>query len=249
MRHAPLLILASAFLFASAARAERVLVPIAINGELRGEYGSIFRSQLAISNASPESVRILGAGGSCDVSGCDPRGGVGPNATAYFDEYGTLLDVSDEDGGKLRYILRVYDLSRRYSTWGSSIPVVREQEAFSGSFGITDIPNEDGFRSMLRVYSFSESRGGEFRLRVYGVPAVTNIPSSPDVLIADTTYSFAKTPVTLAPVVELPLRTFFTGQPYGRFRVEIEPISVELRLWAVASVTNNETQHITILTP
>lgn len=249
MRYRSLLVLLATVLCASAVSAERVLVPIAIDVELHGEYGSVFRSQLTITNASPDVIFILGAGGLCQTNNCDPRGGLAGNTTYHYDLYSTLLQVPDEDAEKLRYTLRVFDVSRQYSTWGTAIPVVREQEAFNGTFGITDIPNQEGFRSRLRVYSFSETAAGGFTLRVYGIPNNTNIPLGPDILIAEQEYPFTTTPETVAPVVELPLGTFFAGQPYTRFRVEITPTSPELQLWGMASVTHNQTQHITVLTP
>jgi hypothetical protein len=32
-------------------------------------------------------------------------------------------------------------------------------------------------------------------------------------------------------------------------RIVLDPVSADLRFWAFVSVTNNETQHVTVITP
>jgi hypothetical protein len=35
----------------------------------------------------------------------------------------------------------------------------------------------------------------------------------------------------------------------ARARIEIEPTLPDMRVWAFVSITNNETQHVTLVTP
>jgi hypothetical protein len=42
---------------------------------------------------------------------------------------------------------------------------------------------------------------------------------------------------------------FPTASQYSRLRIEIEPLAGTTRYWAFVSITNNETQHVTLVTP
>src|SRR5438105_3909947 len=52
--------------------------------------------------------------------------------------------------------LRVQDVSREARTWGTTVPVVRERDAFTGRLQLLDVPVDDRFRVALRVYDFDE---------------------------------------------------------------------------------------------
>jgi hypothetical protein len=92
-------------------------------------------------------------------------------------------------------------------------------------------------------------------MRVYSVDPARYFPrnSNSDTLLSETTPVFAVPSdgggTTSCPAfIEISLSTLpqLTGQQ--RIRVEIEPL-VANKYWAVASVTHNDTQHVTVITP
>jgi hypothetical protein len=50
--------------------------------------------------------------------------------------------------------LRVRDVSRQLSTWGTQVPVVRRADAFFDRLDLVNVPRDAGFRNTLRVYEF-----------------------------------------------------------------------------------------------
>ncbi len=110
----------------------------------------------------------------------------------------------------------------------------------------------------LRVYSLDGTQPATVRVSVYGIKAVLGLDIVPDVLLG---------------VREFPLRTVSTSDPSGdvltipgflelsqldfiapaggfdRLRIDVLPVSPGTRIWAFVSVTNNETQHVTIIAP
>ena len=81
-------------------------------------------------------------------------------------------------------------------------------------------------------------------------------PSQPDALVAEYLVPFAyhALPSSREAVYEPGYAEFslwnrpeLTG--YDRVRLVISPEGEDLRFWAFAAVTNNETQHVTAITP
>ena len=110
--------------------------------------------------------------------------------------------------------------------------------------------HSDRFRSMLRVYDVDARDNAIVEVRFYTL--TTNE------LLATTRSSLvSRTPASQFPVPFYPgyaqLSAFETllPKPVGTtaLRIEIVPVTPGLRYWAFVSVTNNETQHFTTITP
>lgn len=150
-------------------------------------------------------------------------------------------------GANATFNVRIQDLSRESLTWGTEIPVVREADVFTGTLTLINIPTDDRFRCALRVYDFDGASRNTVRLRVYASDETTpaaeiQLTLSTPSGIDDSTYpGYAQIGSLMDAYPQL--RSASTA------RVEITPLTSGARIWAFVSVTNNETQHVTTITP
>ena len=141
--------------------------------------------------------------------------------------------------------LRVQDVSRQSETWGTEIPVVRESDALTGATDLMDIPLGPEFRSLLRIYDFAPGVHA-VRMRMFRLPDEME-PADADPLIAEWELTLGHGGDPRFPgYAQLMLPTTVVGE---RVRAEIAPLAEGMRFWAFVSVTNNATQHITVITP
>lgn len=249
----------------------RVLVPVWVENPIPGANGSIWTTNLSVLyHGSRPATLIEGFDSECISSPCPlsppgitfmPRftwvgdGGVAPTR---------FLFVLTEDLPDLSFALRVAEQSRLASTWGFTIPVVTEQEAFTGPVNLLDLPTEGDFRTMLRVYDFDPethaSTPAAVRVRLYAHNPTVKVAGShfgtkpQDSLLFERDYTFRYAPEHRLDVtpgyLEVPAIERLAPLPAGmRLRIEVSPITPGLRFWAFASVTHNETQQITVALP
>jgi len=176
--------------------------------------------------------------------------------------------VGAAGAGKVTFNLRVQDTSRQAQTWGTTIPVVREKDVYTSTLHLLDVPVDSHFRSALRIYDFdADDAPKQVRVRIYDLcgpfftPIPAECPTAPrvdtfltltggavpqypsSVMVADILTAFPD----LANVKAIPL-PFGDSRP-AAVRVDIDPISPNLRFWAFVSATNNDTQHVTTILP
>jgi hypothetical protein len=177
-----------------------------------------------------------------------PIGGLG--------ESGVLFHVDSRYASHFTFASRIRDLSRQGESAGTEVPVVREDRIFPGTVQLLNVPVGAGFRNMLRVYALPEAEAPEAIVRYYRMP--------------DPEGSLGGERFVLLRTERVALRTYpatedFRLQPslaqVGNFDrypellaekavwIEVEPATPELRVWAFVSVTNNETQQVTLITP
>ena len=223
---------------------ERVLVPI-FTPPVQGAFGSQFQTLVRASNRSdsqplvyygvdtacylfspvlgPEDPRTIPAGG--DVVEVLPGCSHWPARFLY---------VPQSMAGDFEVNLRVRDTSRADLSAGTEIPVVRENE-FKNRIVLVGLPHEPRFRSSLRIYGLPGA-----------TPAVT-------VKIAERTYQ-----VTLQPGHDQYEPSYATFNDFSAVSQVPEGLrdftratvdSPSSPVWAFISVTNNETQEITTITP
>jgi hypothetical protein len=155
---------------------------------------------------------------------------------------GTLLYVRREYAERVSYSLRIQDVSRQALTWGTEIPVVRESDFVSTPLQLFDVPTDERFRQALRVYETGGRDDSLVRLDVY---------SSEDQIIATTTLRILQPLsrcLSLVQILDLTGR-FPEISAHETVRLTITPLTPGLRFWAFVSVTNNETQHVTVVSP
>lgn len=224
---------------------DRILLPIFLP-PTQGAFGSEFVTWFEMWNkVDGPDVAVYGFPYVCPVM-CVPT--LGPpyllshiNATVIQPFGGTpgwILFVPKERASAVAATLRVYDRSRVSSTLGTEIPVVHDRDFHADTIALLGLPLDSRFRNTLRIYS--------------ATPAETDVK----VTIGDST-----SVVHLAPGADLfqPATATFTAFPpplsggsdagFVTRRVTIEPLVAGTRIWAFISVTNNETQQITVISP
>lgn len=223
----------------------RILLPLFLP-PIPGAFGSEFHTQLRLANTSPaETTFVFGLQPPCVVSACLPpdnykfpyaiEGGksIGPSEVEYTGDPGRFLYIA-KTAPDVFANLRVFDASRSAFNFGTEVPVVREQQFIRGPIKLLGVPLDPRFRNTLRVYA------------VEAVPVTV-------------TWGNESHAVTLRPGLNLfdPAYGSFSGFPIGTGMIDITiapvlPPSVGIEpppMWAFVSVTNNDTQLITTISP
>lgn len=222
-----------------------LLVPLSID-EIAGGYGSRWVTRLWVLNSSETPVEIGGIL-NCVVLPCITTVTVEPHTAFEFTEAnrqlpgspGILIRASQARRQDISVRLRVQDLSRQSLTWGTEIPTVWEGDFLSGEADLLPVPIDTRFRQTLRVYHLGSA-----------APFLVNAYSLPDgALVASATLSTTEGLETLYPAsAEIGLSALLGDLPVGQVRIEVVAPS-GLAFWSFISVTNNETQHVTTITP
>ncbi len=239
---------------------ERILLPL-FTPPVRGALGSEFRTTFAAWNASSTtSALVFGVERAFLIGNFPPippeklidvPEPIAPRRSLdsllgpiiYSGTPGRFLYVRVDEARNLATNLRVQDITRSALNLGTELPVVRAREfVTSETLALTNVPIEKRFRNTLRIYATAET-----------VVAVTFISGS----------SFG-IPQQLQRLVHLePGRHLFEPAyaqvgDFPTFVTNATPINVTIShaggddatpIWAFISVTNNETQAITTITP
>lgn len=237
---------------------EAVLVPIWYLGEIPGANGSRWEASFLIHNGHQvpllPNADILSIDTYCPVTCPEFVLRVGRSTSP-------LLEVSNESPfpsailhvhrtlvQNVAFQARTRDLSRQGSTWGTEVPVVRKSEIVPyATVRLLDVPVEDDFRVMLRLYGIVD--GGAAVVRIF------------DSLSGDLLHE--ETVMLSTPASSLDPWSFHPKQPaYAQIpnlqdreelkevdRVRIEMYGTAGMLWGMASVTHFDSQHVTLVTP
>ena len=197
---------------------------------VHGQFGSEFRTTARVFNTGATPVLLYGHDYTCLP--IDPA--FGPDVPLQLDGEAQLVTGCSHSVGRIFWTpkpggasiaanLRVADVTREATSHGTEIPVVRAGDFTTGAIALLGVPTDPRFRLTLRVYSLA-STSGPVNIEGYGQVFLT-----PGRDLYEPSY---------AEVGDLP-RTLT--------RVVLQPSGVPL--WAFITVTNNETQQITTITP
>jgi hypothetical protein len=214
----------------------RVFIPVLV-ANLNGAGGTVWQTDLWATNTSNQPVlyQIAPCLQSADCNGANtlppqstlPRGDSSPRPT------GRWLPVDPA----VHLESRLRDLSRNASSAGIEGPLVREADFRADEINLNAIPRNARFRLTLRVYGLDA--GGD--VTVEQLDANGNLLST--------------TVVTLAPPAVPPLLSGYaqvaidTTPDTTPIRLRIRPRTSNLRIWALASITNNDTSEVTLVQP
>jgi hypothetical protein len=245
---------------------QRVLVPVFASEPIPGVNGSSWATELWLSNRGQTSVAAYGVAWECMIPECGfAPAPVEPGRTfqprLLGDEgglRGALLYLGPENAGDLDLALRFRDLSRQGSTWGTELPVPRESTFHDSAFSLIDVPVDAGFRQTLRIYEIDGTpRTANVRVRTFRLDPSRSEPTGG----ADELLGEAELPLRFADVLGgvppdhpgyAEVADLSALAPLGdaeRLRLEIEPATPGLKLWAFVTVIHNETQHATVISP
>jgi hypothetical protein len=233
----------------------RYLVPI-VADDVRGALGSIWRSELTFLNASTYDVAPVA---DCQAPPCVPE--VHPPGRT------TIVDIPRNPRGDgaffyvpsgvredLALASRVRDVSREAEGWGTEVPVVPPEE-FKDRIELVDVPIDPRYRATLRIYG--TARALRARVRVF-------VPEE-DIALSDRQIELAPASTGEGEFVPYPtyaqfdaltpeIRTAAGDAAFVRVTVDVLSVSevddtFNEKIWAFLSLTNNESQYITTVTP
>jgi len=240
----------------------RALVPVYTFDPIPGVNGSSWVTDFWVSNSGATEALVDGVLWDCFLPQCGAAH-VEPGVTfrtepqAFGDLHGALLYLDPSTAASVGFGLRFRDLSQQATTWGTELPVPRESAFRAAKFSLVDVPVTEGFRQTLRIYELDGTpREASVRARIYRIdPAHTQPYDDPDELLGEATLPLLFMPFDEVLVLHpgyAEVTNLGTLAPLGdaeRLRIEIEPVTEGLRLWAFVTVIHNETQHATVITP
>jgi hypothetical protein len=263
MRRIVLLLLTlSGSAFAQSSEPTPVLVPVFFGGP--GALGSMWVTQLTIVNNSDQSILEIPYRWPCAIpEGCDgplPAHASVAARTIPGTRYNTgfFLYPSEARAKQVAYALRVFDESRSGETYGTAVPVVPMSAFRETELILPDIPTSAAFRLTLRIYAAPDT-APLVRVRLYEDPAViVGSGQPPSVVISERAVTVAPSPDRGEPrpfqrpasaVIDQPQGSDIGDRTGSRFRFGVQSLTAGIPIWALLSVTNNETQHVTMIAP
>jgi hypothetical protein len=237
----------------------RFLVPIT-TVNVHGAHGSIWSSEWKVFNGGSNRVSVLGPFEFIFLSPPVQDNEVAPNQTktlvvdhSTITSDGAFVYVRDADVEGLSMSLRVRDTSVNAQSFGANIPIVRDED-FKARIHLIDIPTDPQYRAMLRIYS-AEKQSQWVHIAIY-TPDGTQPIEEHDVQLQmrDIDIHIAEEPAVQPAYAQLNPISPAVRAAGSRFRVEISTGSpalpyVPTPIWAFISVSNNETQQVTTITP
>lgn len=239
----------------------RFLVPLYVP-DTPGAYGSLWQVRTWIHYRGTAEPAVVPApycygtvcGGSANLYSYWPV--VPLQASAGFPEPALLLHIDTAAANDVRISSRVRDLSRAADSAGTEIPVIREDRMPSASLALVNVPVERRFRTMLRVYALPDVAGPEVEIRYYRQPASDgpNVDFTPRLLksqVIPLRMRQVGDGINLVPALAeiAGVESFPELANETAVWVEVVPRKTGMRVWALASVTNNTTQQVTIISP
>jgi len=257
---------------AEAQRFERILFPLVV---LRhpGAYGTVWTSKATVWHSGSAPVELFPSecyfrcSGGCAITTCNPGAATPPQS--YYapndldrGELGatpnpaTLLYVPRDRSSDVAASLHLLEETYRTVEAGVELPVVREAGLFTTLLTLPSVPvlpPGEG-RTHLRLYGV-ESPSGRARVnvRMYPVQTPTTVTYDVTVDLLPPRYSGA----TPRPnEFDEPQPSYLqllvppeAARTSGAVRIVVESRTETLKFWAMASVTTNTTQHVTIVSP
>lgn len=133
------------------------------------------------------------------------------------------------------------------------MPVVRESEFHKDAVFLLNVPVTPEFRQTLRIYSMDPA-ATTVAVRVFGISG-----SHPEAFhAAPVDPILGQTSVPLVPGIRDGVPAFAVVNDLSsianlngasRVGIEVDHAAAGPPIWAFVSVTNNETQHVTVITP
>jgi IPT/TIG domain-containing protein len=224
---------------------DRILLPLFVPS-VPGAFGSQFVTSFSMWNTAGADIPVFAfSAPPCQIL-CPPfhdpllmflkaREGAPASIFQFDGDPGRLIYVPKGAFDRLAASLRVVDLSRSSQSAGTRVPIVPEREFRSDFLALIDIPTTANFRSTLRVYALDPQTSVHVRVIRYDS---TKVISEFDADLREPIDMFHPGYVQLSD---------FQIEDHARF--EIEPKTPGKRIWAFVSVTNNDTQQITVVAP
>lgn len=172
-----------------------------------------------------------------------PENGAG-GAVVYLGPF--PQDASPDDAKALSFQLKIMDLSRGVTNAGTEVPVVRESAFRTSTLRLLQVPVDPRFRLLLRLFEMNLDQA-EFAVRVFD-QATNALLSEHRITTSTPPQGDLRFRPGFAQIADL-TSSSGTASQSTHLRVEIEPLTAGTAFWAYISITNNESQHVTLVTP
>ena len=213
---------------------ERILIPVIFQGE--GAFGSRWETNVVMRNFSRYPLQSIP-----DVARPLPLigGGMPISPSALFGNRPAGVVLFVPRGSEVGFTSHIRDVSRDATQWGTEMPVVRERDTRE-TLVFSNVPFDPRYRLQLRIYGIdgvsiplivSAGPGAVREVELRGpcteTPCNSNEPAYASLDLG-----------AVFPPLSFP-NTIFVQQQLDQPR----------RLWAFITVTNNVTQHVTVISP
>jgi hypothetical protein len=240
-----------------------LLLPIYLDAPVNGSGGSVWETDFWLRNDNASQPALLApwawpcpTGGVCpaivpfgrSVAAGETLHDLVPFPRPANSSISRLLYVSGDAVAHVSTNLRVFDTSRNAVDAGTEVPVVRESQWFRDAPAtLHNVPTSPFSRVLLRIYDLAQS-SSEFTVQLYPEAAGTETPAVHDTITVKTTQPETGDFRTQPGLAELDLSQYALRS--GSMRVVITPVAESGAVyWPMVSVTNNSTQHVTLVTP
>lgn len=240
---------------------EMVLIPLDYGDFIPGAFGSVWEPDLWVSvDGEREIIPSI-----CFASVCGPVAGSLKPSQPWLNPFrgsdssipGVVWFLHEEDARFVHFDLRLRETSQGTVRQGIHIPIVREAELYTRPLELLNVPVDTGKRTSLRIYNPDAAGDDAHRDRtpaLIRLEILTNVHQVDSVTLVDQTLELPVPdvdPRREPGVVQfLSLREHFPALIGSEsVRIRISPLEEGLRIWAMASVTDNETQYVSLITP
>lgn len=226
---------------------------------VQGGHGSVWTTELRIYNAASIPLRMPGPETVVVEIPIDPAVIIPPHQTerVFLNRRenrvdGAFLYVPNALLDAPKFSLRVRDTSQNAASLGTEFPVARRDEAGTHVF-LPDIPNDPRYRATLRIYGFTAAPM-QVGVKIYPEDGLTPIEEFDVQLIGIVTADFVPFPPHPSYFVLDPLTARVRASGHERIRVELTNYGDIISpppppIWGFISITNNETQQVTAVSP
>lgn len=245
---------------------EQYLLPVYLQSARPGAFDSQWITEFTARNEGETPVQFFQEE---RAFFCDCPGMIGACAPGTLTQPHTQMrtslqgDLNPANRGVFVYVsknattafqLRVRDISRTSESWGTELPVVHSTDFRSSAIHLLDVPVRENYRQHLRIYGASSPSGtANVRARLYSSDGndvlaervLSLAPPHPD----DRLQAESSRPARPAYAEITPLSSMLNAAGPETVRVEITPLTPGIRFWGFIAITNNETQHVTLVTP
>lgn len=246
-----------AFAFRSDEDREMVLLPLLMK-EREGGHGSRWRTRVVIDNNTPRVLVFAPLPFAMNPTSVvvDP---VMLVPQADDPNPARILWVPRDHDDEIIFQLRALDASRPDEGLGTEIPVVRERDMRTDVIRLLDVPTGNKNRVALRIYMMNVRKDTQqmFSVQIFA-PDERVAPLANRIVVAEPkSGNNFETPTrpaiwqTFDLIAEMPEAT---GEE--SVKVEIRPVNMlpvfpppPVLFWAFATVTNNGTQNLTVISP
>ncbi|HEX7706239.1 MAG TPA: hypothetical protein VF701_07245 [Thermoanaerobaculia bacterium] len=228
---------------------ERVLVPLAF-AEVPGANGSRWTAAVTLFNGGTTAARFIPSPRLCPSSSpvCNPPLDytLQPGALLHMPygfafghgRQGIMIEFLTGDAAAIAVHVRIRELSRGADAVGTELRAVRAHEMLTGVSQLIDVTTGPSLRTTLRIYRTDTGEPSPFSVAVFG--------DSADPLHEQITIVPGATPDGIVPGFAA---LFLPSGAGERQRIRVEPLATGVRYWTFASVTNNESNLFTTITP